>query len=44
SYATGRGSTQPYVPHTTNENHAINRRVAIVIIPYIAHYKKANPL
>ncbi|HAV4462869.1 OmpA family protein [Acinetobacter baumannii] len=29
----GRGSTQPYVPNTTNENRAINRRVAIVIIP-----------
>ncbi|MBD0107591.1 OmpA family protein, partial [Acinetobacter baumannii] len=27
------GSTQPYVPNTTNENRAINRRVAIVIIP-----------
>ncbi|MBU0381553.1 OmpA family protein, partial [Acinetobacter nosocomialis] len=26
-------STQPYVPNTTNENRAINRRVAIVIIP-----------
>ncbi|MGS5715364.1 OmpA family protein, partial [Acinetobacter baumannii] len=25
--------TQPYVPNTTNENRAINRRVAIVIIP-----------
>ncbi|EPK8419852.1 OmpA family protein, partial [Acinetobacter baumannii] len=23
----------PYVPNTTNENRAINRRVAIVIIP-----------
>lgn len=29
----GRGSTQPYVPNTTNENRAINRRVAIVVIP-----------
>ena len=32
-YVIGRGSTQPYVPNTTNENRAINRRVAIVIIP-----------
>ncbi|MNH78707.1 Photosystem I chlorophyll a apoprotein A2 [compost metagenome] len=32
-YVIGRGSTQPYVPNTTNENRAINRRVAIVVIP-----------
>jgi outer membrane protein OmpA-like peptidoglycan-associated protein len=32
-YVIGRGSTQPYVPNTTNENSAINRRVAIVVIP-----------
>lgn len=32
-YVIGRGSIQPYVPNTTNENRAINRRVAIVIIP-----------
>lgn len=32
-YVIGRGSTQPYVSNTTNENRAINRRVAIVVIP-----------
>ncbi|MDV8153855.1 OmpA family protein [Acinetobacter pittii] len=32
-YVIGRGSTQPYVPNTTNENRAINRRVAIVVTP-----------
>lgn len=32
-YVIGRGSTQPYVPNTTNENRAINRRVAIIVIP-----------
>ena len=32
-YVIGRGSTQPYVPNTTNENRAINRRVDIVVIP-----------
>ena len=32
-YVIGRVSTQPYVPNTTNENRAINRRVAIVVIP-----------
>ena len=32
-YVIGRGSTQPYVQNTTNENRAINRRVAIVVIP-----------
>lgn len=32
-YVIGRGSTQPYVPNTTNENRAINRRVAVVVIP-----------
>lgn len=32
-YVIGRGSTQPYVPNTTNENRAINRLVAIVVIP-----------
>lgn len=32
-YVIGRGSTQPYVPNTTNENRAVNRRVAIVVIP-----------
>lgn len=32
-YVIGRGSTQLYVPNTTNENRAINRRVAIVVIP-----------
>ncbi len=32
-YVIGRGSTQPYVPNTTNENRAINRRVAIFVIP-----------
>ncbi|OCZ70268.1 OmpA family protein [Acinetobacter pittii] len=32
-YVIGRGSMQPYVPNTTNENRAINRRVAIVVIP-----------
>lgn len=32
-YVIGRGSTQPYVPNTTHENRAINRRVAIVVIP-----------
>ncbi|EXS11565.1 ompA family protein [Acinetobacter sp. 883425] len=32
-YVIGRGSTQPYVPNTTNETRAINRRVAIVVIP-----------
>ncbi len=32
-YVIGRGPTQPYVPNTTNENRAINRRVAIVVIP-----------
>ncbi|MCH2073222.1 OmpA family protein [Acinetobacter pittii] len=32
-YVIGRGSTQPYVPNTTTENRAINRRVAIVVIP-----------
>ena len=29
----GRGSTQPFVPNTSSENRASNRRVAVVIIP-----------
>ncbi|ENV64363.1 OmpA family protein [Acinetobacter junii] len=29
----GRGSNQPFVPNTSDENRASNRRVAIIIIP-----------
>ena len=29
----GRGSSQPFVPNTSDENHASNRRVAVIIIP-----------
>ena len=29
----GRGSSQPFVPNTSDENHANNRRVAVIIIP-----------
>ena len=29
----GRGSNQPFVPNTSDENQASNRRVAIIIIP-----------
>lgn len=29
----GRGSDQPFVPNTSDENRASNRRVAIIIIP-----------
>ena len=29
----GRGSSQPFVPNTSDENRASNRRVAIIIIP-----------
>lgn len=29
----GRGSNQPFVPNTSHENRASNRRVAIIIIP-----------
>ena len=31
--AVGRGSSQPFVPNTSDENHASNRRVAVIIIP-----------
>ena len=31
--ADGRGSSQPFVPNTSDENHASNRRVAVIIIP-----------
>ena len=29
----GRGSSQPFVPNTSDENRANNRRVAVIIIP-----------
>ena len=29
----GRGSSQPFVPNTSDENRASNRRVAVIIIP-----------
>ena len=29
----GRGSNQPFVPNTSDENRASNRRIAIIIIP-----------
>lgn len=29
----GRGSSQPYLPNTSEENRASNRRVAVIIIP-----------
>jgi outer membrane protein OmpA-like peptidoglycan-associated protein len=31
--AVGRGSSQPFVPNTSDENSASNRRVAVIIIP-----------
>jgi len=31
--AVGRGSSQPFVPNTSDENHPSNRRVAVIIIP-----------
>ena len=31
--AVGRGSSQPFVPNTSDENRASNRRVAVIIIP-----------
>ena len=31
--AVGRGSSQPFVPNTSDENRANNRRVAVIIIP-----------
>ena len=29
----GRGSSQPFIPNTSDENRANNRRVTIIIIP-----------
>ena len=31
--AVGRGSSQPFVPNTSDENRPNNRRVAVIIIP-----------